>query len=476
MRRTMRFSAVLALLLTAGSAPVRADVPPAATGADAYGLLTESASHGLHRSGTPGDKAVSDWIASRFRSFGLEASVEEWTFPRFVPRTASLTVGEFAPKTFPLYYSGRTGPGGVTAPLVDVGLGTPADFQRTPVAGRTVLVDVPLALGFFAPTLAGALNSAANGGAVGVVASVRGPLNEIVAQNADSRTGLCSLPTVVVGKEDGAALRAHAGEAATLVLDAGYEDGSALDDAGEPIIGRSQNTIGVLPGSGDDVIVVGTPVNGWFSTAAERGGGVGGLLTLARFFAEAAASRPLPQTLVFIATGGHEVGFLGLERFIKAHPDLVPRMTTYVHMGASIAAKEAEEVAGTVIETGTAEENRALFISENPILEAIGEGAMKSNLAVPMVSVPPRALDPGEQQFMYAARVPIVSISGAHLWFHTERDLPDTTSPELLDPVVKGFRQIVEQLLPLDGATVRAANAVPGALAPAPAAGVCPGT
>lgn len=144
-----------------------------------------------------------------------------------------------------------------------------------------------------------------------------------------------------------------------------------------------------------------------------------------------------------------------------------------MHFGATLAAKEFDEVAGTVIETGTPEENRALFISENPVLEAIGEASMKSNLAVPMASIPPRALNPGEQRYAYTLGLPILSISGAHLYFHTPRDQADNTTPELLDPVVRAFRDAIEALLQLDAATIRGANGIPEQLAPSTEPGTC---
>lgn len=458
MRVILVVVALAASSFALGPAPAVADLPPAASGADAYRHVGTYGTHpGLHRTGTPGGRATADWIASELTGYGLDVTYEPFTFRRYAPAQVSLAVGGFRPETFPFYYSGFTSPEGVTAELVDVGLGTPLDFARADVAGKIALVDVPAVQNALVPSFEPAMSAAREAGAVAVVASIRGALNRVAAQNADERGGLCDLPTVIVGKVDGQELRLRDGRPAHLTLSGQYEDG----EDGSPI-GKTGNVVATLPGTTNDVIVVGTPYNGWFSAAGERGTGVGTMLTLARHFASAG---PLPQTMVFLATAGHEIGFLGLERFIDDHPDLVQRTTAYVHLGATLAAKQQKEVAGEVVDTGLPEETRVLFTSENPLLVSSAERAMRTNPVGPMGSVPPGVLNPGEQQFMYSAGVPIVSISGGSLWFHTAGDEPYTTSAELLDPVVTAFRQILEDVQAMPRDTVRAANVLAEALA-----------
>ena len=455
-RRGLEILLVLTALAIAGVAAEAGELPPAATGADAYRhVVTYGSMPDLHRTGTPGGHATADWIAGELASYGLAPVKEAFAFPRFAVRSASLSVGDFEPAVLPFYYSGLTGPGGVTAPLADVGLGTPLDFARTDVAGRIALVDVPAAQNAFVPTLDRALASARDGGAVAVVASIRAALNHTAGQNVDSRGGLCDLPTLIVGKLDGDELRRRDGMTATLVLDGEHQDG----EEGRPI-GTTANVVAMIPGAGDDVIIVGTPYNGWFAAASERGSGLGVFLTLARHFAGTYAATPPPQTLVFVATGGHEVGFLGLPRFLSDHPDLVGRTTAYVHLGATIAAREYAEIGGEAVETGTPAALRVLFTSENPLLLAIAETAMRTRPTAPVESVPPSVQNPGEQQFMYRAGVPMVSMSGGNFFFHTAGDLPHTTSAALLDPMVDAWRAILEELLALDRDTVREANVV----------------
>src|SRR5205085_11611421 len=134
-----------------------AGAPAPGSGADAYQAVKDYTALGLHRTGTAGGAATASWLAAQFAAAGLDTSVESFTFPQFRPKTASLTVGSYSPVSFPLYYYGRTPPGGVTAPLVDIGLGTPADIALHPPAGKIALVEVPMPLPGAGPTLGRAL-------------------------------------------------------------------------------------------------------------------------------------------------------------------------------------------------------------------------------------------------------------------------------------------------------------------------------
>ena len=448
----------------AATAPVAAEAPPIVTpaaearsGADAYRYLLDYTAVGLHRTGTDGGTAVAQRIAQRLTEAGLSPVIEPFTFLQFVPRTVSLQMaGDTAAiASFPLWYSGRTAAGGVTAPLIDVGSGTEADFAGKALAGRIVLASITVASRAVFVNLAAVQKRAAAAGAAALVAAIPGPGNAIVAANAESEAGLCGLPTLFVGKQDGQALARRSGETAHLVLDAELRQGT------------SYNVVATIPGSAAGTVLVGTPVNGWFTTASERGGGVGTLLTLARYYA--ARSTPT-RTLTFVFTGGHEVGFLGLQRFIDAHPDAIAATYAYVHAGAAIAGRYDFEAAdGSRVQTPIADPARTLYVSENPLLDTlVGREQIAANLA-PALSLLPSLSNPGEQRRMYAIGVPIVAISGTTYAFHTEDDLPDTTSAALLDPAVRFYGGVIDALLASKPDEVLAANSLARAAAtPAP--------
>ena len=462
MNLTSRGPGIPTLLLSAWltATPIAHAAESAATGQDAYDYLEQYVGLGLHRTGTAGNAAVVDWLSSKFASFGLTTSTQSFSFPQFVPKSVSLTVGSFSPAVFPLFYSGRTGPHGVTAELVDVGLGTPVDFALHEVAGKIVVVQVPMPLPGSALTLGRALTSAAQGGAAAFIAVVDVPLNTISVPDVDSRAGFCAMPTLIVGKHDGEAIRRRNGQGATVVLEANYLDGDAAP------FGSAENVLGVLPGTSDDVVMIGTPITGWFGAATERGGGIGALVTLARYFAARYHHAPPPQTLLFVGTSGHEVGFLGLEKLLEANPELVPRLSAYLHFGAGVSAKQYISIGDGVFPTGINEPLRLVTVSENPILAPLVWGVSLLDGVFPIIPAPEGAGAAGEEIFPYLSGVPVAAIKSPHLWIHTPRDLPDGTSAALLDPVVRMYRDLTEALLAMDPATLRAANAAAAAIAP----------
>lgn len=443
------------------------ELPSAAarTGADAYRQLLDYSAIGLHRTGTEGGERLIDWLDGRLRSYGLQTAVEPFDFMQFAPRKTALTLADGSDiKVFPYWYSGRTGSEGLRAELVDVGSGTPAAFAAESVAGRLVLADIALLSRGNFSNLAEVIKRAHAAGALGVVAVIPGPANLIVAANAESEAGLCGLPVLFVGAEDGQGVRRQTGSVFQFTLDADYRSG------------HSANVIATIPGRSAETLVIGTPTNGWFTTAAERGGGVGTLLSLARYYAEryGANGTPPDKTLVFVFTGGHEVGFLGLQRYIDAHPALIASTYTYVHLGAAIAGRYDYQLAdGHIVSAPIADPARTLFVSENPLLQRLVSARQLSSGLIPAQSMLPSILNPGEQRRMYARGVPIVSISGSTLYFHTEGDTPETTSAALLEPAVQFYGSVIDDLLAADPAEILAANSIAARYAKPIPAPVC---
>jgi len=149
-----------------------------------------------------------------------------------------------------------------------------------------------------------------------------------------------AVPTLWVGHADGERLKAAAakGEQLKFVLDATEHPDT-----------NSDTVWGVLPGSGDEVVVVNTHTDG--CNATEENGGLA-VVSLAW-----ALSR-LPKaerrrTYVFLMTTGHfSHGFIrGAESWQKANPELMAKAVacmTCEHLGA----REWRDVAGVYRDTG----------------------------------------------------------------------------------------------------------------------------
>jgi hypothetical protein len=85
-------------------------------------------------------------------------------------------------------------------------------------------------------------------------------------------------------------------------------------------------------------VVVMTPRSGWWQCASERGGGIGCWMETIRAIAAAKPARDVH----FLASSGHELGHLGLKTYIERRPELVRKARVWIHLGANIGAREAQ--------------------------------------------------------------------------------------------------------------------------------------
>jgi dienelactone hydrolase len=404
------------------------------------------------RTGTAGGAAAHRWFADRLADAGLRPRTQRFDVPVFKVRKASLTVDGVRPAVFPLHYSGVTPKAGITAPLVDVGAGTAADFATADVAGKIALIHSPM--GPARPlTLESAMTGAIAGGALALVAALDGPGNLIPPPNTHYQAAPGPLPVLLLGWEDGESLRDRTGATATFVLDA------------EVVTRATDNVYAVVPGTGPGVVVIGTPLNGWFNTASERGSGIAVLLEVARRTAAGAAPA---QTVIFAGFGGHEIEGGGLARFFECFDD--GAVTAYLHLGATVAGRTFVETPDGVVALDVNEPRRAIYVSENPLLLGFVAQSFGPQFTGQAIRPSPGGVgNPGEQADAYALRIPNAAISGNSLYFHTTGDTPDTTSQALLRPMSNAYDQLLQSLLATDPATVRAANAVADGRAAPPA-------
>jgi hypothetical protein len=178
------------------------------------------------------------------------------------------------------------------------------------------------------------------------------------------------------------------------------------------------------------LVVIATPISGWFSCASERGCGI----AIARHLALALAIEGRAVDLLF--TSGHELFNIGLtHHLVNASYDTVEKPAAVVHVGASVAA------AGP----GTAGLSSQLFVTAN----RDGAGAQLASLGFHQ-----RTGGKNEKDWIGEARqwqnlgVPLLSVAGASDWFHTPDDVATVaTSAQLLDIVSVAFLDDVRVFL-----------------------------
>jgi PA domain len=403
-----------------------------------------------HYSGTPADWSELNVIAQQFKADGLQLGSIAYKFPRFEPTDVALSTDSDdvdSAALAPLLYSGTTGPSGIEAPLLAAPKGT---FTPADAAGKIVVVS-QLSGGALDPSITAAIAA----GAKGLVYVTNGVGDLPRKEDVNSRKGTGNFPVLLVGKKSGATVvaDAEAGESGDLTLQAKL--GTATD----------YDVWGVLPGTDPSRrVFVGTPASSFVPSASERGGGLAILLGLAKHYAEQPLSQR-PESLVFLATTGHEVGFLGLEALIEAKGFWFTGADAYVHLGASLGAPTGvENPDGTVTITPVPPAGLGAHDSENPFLETSSAAAFTA-AGQPLTNTPMHVSGGGEQVYAWQEGVPEIAVNGGSLWFHTAADVPSVVDPGILTRLAAGYRGSVDAILAQPAGAVKANNTAAEAFA-----------
>jgi hypothetical protein len=219
---------------------------------------------------------------------------------------------------------------------------------------------------------------------------------------------------------------ARAGEMGTLVL-----DGDATHRPCKNVVARLER--------GDQWVAISTPRSGWFGCVGERGTGTAAFLELAAW-----AGKRFPDLSVFLMnTGGHEYFFAGSHRALHEVPK--PEVTlAWAHIGATLAAKNAELRDGKLTVLGTADPERSLMTTAAARGAAAEAFKGLEGLAEP-VAVQPKV---GElSTFTDLGYSKAFAVLGRHAWFHTPLDTLECVDAKLLAPVVRAHQRAIELLI-----------------------------
>jgi len=253
-----------------------------------------------------------------------------------------------------------------------------------------------------------------------------GPTGEIIALNSRADGEPYPLPIMLVAGRDEPALveAAATGSRVSFSLD-GRNEAAAT----------AKNVVGRLD-RGKELIVVSTPQSGWFRCAGERGPGIALFLGLARW----ARRRRSPTSFLFVSTSGHEFGGLGMQSFQR---DIAPppeRVICWLHLGAGISTWMWEQSTTGMRKLRQVDSNRFLMCTTDlvPLLT-------DTFSALPgLTPVTGRAV--GEFEIMLRRGYRVFGIASAHAFHHTPADSPETTSPELLEPVATALARTLERI------------------------------
>src|SRR6185436_9975700 len=222
---------------------------------------------------------------------------------------------------------------------------------------------------------------------------------------------------------------ARAGAQATLVV-----DGDATHRPCKNVVGRL--------GRGARWIGISTPRSGWYDCVGERGTGTAVFLDLAAWVARRFAD----HSVFVMNTGGHEYFFAGSHRVIGDGPP--PDATAvWAHVGATLAARDADERDGRLEMLDTADPQRSLMTTDNVRDLAASAFQGLSGLAQP---TPIRAQAGELSAFTDRGYARAFAAIGQHRQFHTVRDTIDCVDARLLVPVLAAHRKMIELVVARD--------------------------
>lgn len=452
---------------------------------------------GVRPTGSPAHEAYIDLLGQRLEEAGVQdvhresLQIQRWMV-RDAPNAVSLELGSGATaRTIPLSsyipYSGKTGPDGISAPVI--ALPSTADPSAPPgdVAGKIVVVDIvtpPLTLApFYAAAydvydpnrtmtpatlyerawvaqlvVLGWENVLKNRGAAGLIAVLDLPASFAKDGYFPYDGNYFDLPGVYVDRDTGAKLRATiAGGAATarIVLDA------TLGPA------TTGNLVGTIPGASRETIVLHSHTDG--TNCIEDNGGPA-VLALSRYFTRLRQA-DRARTIKVVLTSGHFDGETGAADFVARHeddlmPDIVAALTLE-HLGAT---EWLDDGSGEFRPTGLPELG-GVFVGESPALIRECRALLRrENLERSLVmhafltnssSGPTTVSWPGEGNHFYRSGVPTANwITGPTYLLSGDADVFHKIDFELMYRQVRGFAQMTTNLFTTRADLLRGAEPV----------------
>ena len=360
---------------------------------------------GFHRTGTEVDRISGEWLANEVRQIGLEPAREEFSLSRVDPVGASLVVNDRTIEGLPLFDGAFTSPAGIVGPLGNLDS------------------DASIGLGEIPPnaTETGALGDARRQNRhQAIVVVTRGARPGFCPSNADSFLRPFGPPVLQVGGEEASLLADCARQSSKVRLTAHVERTQA----------QAFNVTAVVSGTNKSLapLVVMTPRSGWWSCASERGGGLACWLEIMRAIRDA---RPVRDVL-FVASSGHELGHLGLDRFIERRPGLVPAAKAWIHLGANIGAAQGP---GNNLQASD-------DAMESMMAEAMTGAGLRIDRRLPRGAVPR-----GEAENVHRGGGRYISIIGNNDLFHNTGDRGvDVVDLQVIERFARAFAMVATSL------------------------------
>jgi hypothetical protein len=437
-----------------------------------YGWIEDICRTPHRRPGTPEGRSAENWVAERFREFGLQdVTMDPVPITAWSASCWSLRAGEATVPCFYIPYTGLTGPEGVEGRLAYAGKGGRGVIEGMDVSGRIVVAEVTFPVfptGLLLKGLKSAYFLSDPDGHISLTSrqyAAHAPDDDVYWRaQAGGAAGAClilkdqpagtsthygpydgimkPMPGLWVGKNEAPGLveKARQGENATLTL----------TGIAEP--GKMHNVWGVLPGITDDVILVTSHHDSPFTGAIEDGSGVAQVLAQARAWSRVPAERR-PMTMIFIVDAGHFYGSEGGRAFAREHPDIMDRtrlLVTLEHLGAKEVAEDGREYA----ETGRLALT-VMFTTPDPQVVALTIRALTTKPARVTAVIPSDLLAPVPTSdalgYLSEVDVPVVSWIGCPYYLLDDKDTLDKVRKDELGPIAETVTELIKTRMAVGG-------------------------
>ena len=361
---------------------------------------------GIHRTGREADNHTTSWMIEELRKVGVEAEAQTWRLPRVEIHDASIRFGGWDIPAVPTFDSAFTDHHGLTGTLrADNGPGTvvwefkPDDQER-------------MAAGIYS-----SFELARQDGADGIILVMGDPDGHPVLRNAERPLDPIELPVLQVAPIDAGPLLDAVGSEITMISDGGRVDAPA------------DNVIASIPGDDPDAapVVLMTPKSGWYTCAAERGGGIAVWLEVAGRI----AADPGRRSLNLVASSGHELHHLGLDHYIRQLGDAAHNVHAWMHLGASIGSRNGQ----------------AAYAASDDELFNVATDALNAR-GLERRAFPVGNAGYGEARNIGEINGRFASFLGGHPYFHSPLDTYDRcVDPDSLARHTNAAEQIVRYML-----------------------------
>jgi hypothetical protein len=352
----------------------------------------------------------------------------------------------------------------VTAPVVYVGAGTPADLAGKDVRGKIAVLRVPPAPAvFYSPEARVLPQQLVNAGAASVIVIYAAP------GNMQLHFGSCvNVPCFTLGGEDGEFLMtAIARAAAANVLDKlqlalSESIANTPDRHGYLLVGRVRGR------SSAENLIVSAHSDGWFAGANDNGSGVAALIALAKHYGRGHQPR---HDMYFILSPGHHSPTAATMSFVRRYPLVCPANVLAInleHIGQQGVYASTFNPKG--MGPGTSQYGNPEILYEPVNWDSPGREIM----AAPLTAALKAALAGAAQRAHFTAPsrialgavaelAPLVAAGATGVqdvevspWYHTSGDTVATVAPETLQRALVFYRELLDHVDAIGRSAVRA--------------------